>query len=70
MGRGIAIFLFLALLTTYIFVVLVPAFSRAGGVTPDLFSLTWPPALMLIGYGCLQVFGALAKARAAGEKKE
>jgi hypothetical protein len=70
MGRGIAIFLFVALLATYVFVVMVPAFAQAGGIPADLVSLAWPPALMVIGFGCLQVFGALAKKKAAEGKKE
>jgi hypothetical protein len=61
MGRGIAVFLFFALLITYIVVVMVPAFSKAGGIQPDFLSLIWPPGLMVIGFACLYGFGALAK---------
>ena len=53
MGRSIAVFLFFALLVTYIVVVLVPAFQSAGGIPPDFLSLIWPPALMVIGYATL-----------------
>jgi hypothetical protein len=64
MGRGIAVFLFFALLLTYIVIVLVPAISQAGGIPPNFLSLIWPPALMVIGYSCLSVFGAMAKKKA------
>jgi hypothetical protein len=69
MGRKVAVILFFALLATYIVVVLVPAFSRANGVPADFLSLIWPPALMVIGYGCLYGFTGLAKKNAA-EKKD
>jgi len=68
MGRKVAVVFFFALLATYIVVVLVPAFWRANGVPSDFLSLIWPPALMVIGYGCLYGVTGLAKKNIADQK--
>jgi hypothetical protein len=61
------IFAFL-LVAVYVIVVLVPAFSKAGGVPDDVGSLIWPPALIVIGLGAIRC-GRSWMARKAAETK-
>ncbi|MGH6788879.1 MAG: hypothetical protein ACRECC_04270 [Pseudolabrys sp.] len=49
----IPLVLTLILMAAYVFVVLVPAFSKAGGIPADIFSLIGPLVLIVVGLGVL-----------------
>jgi hypothetical protein len=56
------------LVAAYIIVVLVPAFSKAGGMPDNVLSLIWPPALIVIGLSAM-MWGRLWLTRKAAETK-
>lgn len=64
----IPLILVFLLLAAYIFVVLVPAFAKAGGVPTEVFSLIWPPALIVFGFGFF-MWGRALLAKKAAEAK-
>jgi hypothetical protein len=64
----IPLILVFLLLAAYIFVVLVPAFTKAGGVPNDVFSLIWPPALIVFGFGFF-MWGRFLMEKKAAETK-
>jgi uncharacterized RDD family membrane protein YckC len=64
----IPLILMVLLLAAYIFVVLVPAFAKAGAVPADVFSLIWPPALIVFGFGFF-MWGRFLLAKKATETK-
>jgi len=58
----------LLLLAIYIFVVLVPAFSKADGVPADIVSLIGQPALIVVGLVVL-IWGRSWFDKKSAEKK-
>jgi hypothetical protein len=56
------------LVAVYIVIVLVPAFSKAGGVPDNVLSLIWPPLLIVIGIGAM-TWGRIWLAKKAAETK-
>jgi hypothetical protein len=64
----IPLILVFLLVAVYIIVVLVPAFSKVGGVPDDVVSLIWPPALIVIGFSAM-MWGRSWLARKAAETK-
>ena len=64
----IPLILVFLLVAVFIIVVLVPAFSKVGGVPDDVVSLIWPPALIAIGFSAM-MWGRSWLARKAAETK-
>ncbi|HEU4659641.1 MAG TPA: hypothetical protein VFS63_03170 [Pseudolabrys sp.] len=58
----------LFLIAGYIYVVLIPAFSKADGVPEDLFALIAQPALIVVGIAAL-IWGRSWFDRKTGERK-
>jgi hypothetical protein len=56
------------LVAAYVAIVVVPAFSSAGGMPSNFLSLIWPPALIVLGLTAM-LWGRSLLAKKAAEDK-